>query len=101
MQFVLPDDRRTQDIVAVLMSLPSGKVVSYGEVASDAGYPKQARFVGHILAKYAEELDLAWWMEVNAQGRLVPGLEVEQRRLLLAEGVMVSNGRARRTTENS
>ncbi|MSV58728.1 MAG: DNA methyltransferase, partial [Actinobacteria bacterium] len=39
MQFDLPDDQRTRDIVGVLLSLPEGSVVTYGGVAAAAGYP--------------------------------------------------------------
>lgn len=93
MQFDLPDDQRTRDIVAVLLSLPKGSVVTYGGVASAAGYPKQSRLVGRILSLYSDSLDLPWWRVVNSQGRLVPGNEREQIALLNAEGVALVNGR--------
>lgn len=87
------DDRRRDDIVAVLLSVPEGTVVSYGEVAVDAGHPRQARLVGRILSQWSDELDLPWWRVVNAAGRLVPGQEVEQARLLASEGVSCRDGR--------
>jgi alkylated DNA nucleotide flippase Atl1 len=42
---------------------------------------------------WSDELDLPWWRVVNANGRLVPGHEVEQARLLAAEGVQCHTGR--------
>jgi alkylated DNA nucleotide flippase Atl1 len=42
---------------------------------------------------WSDELDLPWWRVVNANGRLVPGHEVEQARLLAAEGVQCRGGR--------
>jgi len=78
-------------VLAVLRSLGPGEVVSYGDVADDAGFPGRARFVGHLLAGTGE--DLAWWRVVNAAGRLVPGQEAEQAALLRAEGVTVRDGR--------
>ena len=97
MQFDLPDDQRTRDIVGVLLSLPEGSAVTYGGVAVAAGYPKQSRLVGRILSLYSDSLDLPWWRVVNVQGRLVPGQENEQTSLLKAEGVELVNGRARIT----
>ena len=95
MQFDLPDDQRTRDIVGVLLSLPEGSVVTYGGVAAAAGYPKQSRLVGRILSLYSDALDLPWWRVVNVQGRLVPGQEKEQATLLKTEGVELVNGRVR------
>jgi len=96
-QFDLPDDQRTRDIVGVLFSIPEGSVVTYGGVAAAAGYPKQSRLVGRILSMYSDSLDLPWWRVVNVQGRLVPGSEREQSRLLKSEGVELVNGRVRVT----
>ncbi len=95
MQFDLPDDQRTRDIVGVLLSLPEGSVVTYGGVATAAGYPKQSRLVGRILSLYSDSFDLPWWRVVSAQGRLVPGQENEQASLLKSEGVELINGRVR------
>jgi methylated-DNA-protein-cysteine methyltransferase-like protein len=80
-------------VVAVLSSLGPGDVVTYGEVAAEAGYPGRARAVGRILATSA--LDLPWWRVVTSTGRLVPGHEVEHARRLRAEGVAVTDGHVR------
>ena len=93
MQFDLPDDQRSRDIVGVLLSLPEGSVVTYGGVAAAAGHPKQSRLVGRILSLYSDSLDLPWWRVVNVQGRLVPGQENEQTTLLKSEGIELVNGR--------
>ncbi len=93
------DDRRFHDIVAVLVSIPAGTVVAYGEVARDAGHSRQSRLVGRILSMWSDELDLPWWRVVNANGRLVPGHEIEQTRLLASEGVDCRDGRVVRPRE--
>ena len=80
--------------MAVLRSLGPGEVVTYGEVALEAGYPGRARAVGRILS--TGDGELPWWRVVNASGRLVPGHEDEQARRLAAEGVAVRDGRVRR-----
>ena len=81
-------------MVAVLRALGPGDVVTYGEVAIEAGYPGRARAVGRILS--SGDGELPWWRVVDASGRLVPGHEEEQARRLAAEGVEVRDGRVRR-----
>jgi methylated-DNA-protein-cysteine methyltransferase-like protein len=78
-------------VLAVLRSLVPGEIVTYGEVAADAGWPGRARAVGNIL-KLTDEA-VPWWRVVNASGRLVPGNEDEQAARLRAEGVPVADGR--------
>jgi len=85
---------RDAHIVNVIRSLREGEVVTYGDIAADAGYPKLSRLVGRILATTDEELP--WWRVVNSVGRLVPGNEIEQTVLLKAEGVTVLEGKVRR-----
>jgi methylated-DNA-protein-cysteine methyltransferase related protein len=82
---------RDERIVAVIMSLRPGEVVTYGEIAADAGYPKLSRLVGRILAH--NDGELPWWRVVNSTGRLVPGHEREQTQLLRSEDVRVRSGR--------
>ena len=88
-----PSAERERRIVDVILALQPGEVVSYGDIAEVAGYPKQSRLVGRILS--ASELDLPWWRVVNAAGRLVPGSEREQTQLLRAEDVVIRHGRVR------
>ena len=78
---------------AVLLALQPGDVVTYGEVANEAGYPGAARAVGNILRGSD---GLPWWRVVNASGRLVPGHEREHAQLLRAEGITVRNGKISR-----
>jgi methylated-DNA-protein-cysteine methyltransferase-like protein len=78
-------------VVAVLSAIPRGDVLSYGEVAAEAGYPGAARAVGNLLQ--STDLDLPWWRVVTADGRLVPGHERVHASRLRGEGVTVRNGR--------
>ncbi|QBI19795.1 MGMT family protein [Egibacter rhizosphaerae] len=80
-------------VVAVVRALGPGEVVSYGDVAAEAGSPGAARAVGHVLR---EADGLPWWRVVTATGRLAPGLEVEQAAHLRAEGVAVADGHVSR-----
>jgi methylated-DNA-protein-cysteine methyltransferase-like protein len=76
---------------AVLRRLGPGEVVTYGEVAREAGFPRRARAVGTVLARDGHRYP--WWRVVTASGRLVPGNEVDHARRLRAEGVSLVDGR--------
>lgn len=89
-----PPDVSFDDAVAsVLEALPPGEVVTYGEVADEAGFPGAARAVGRLLATSGGAFP--WWRVVTASGRLVPGHETEHTRRLRAEGVGAVDGRVR------
>ena len=74
-------------VIDVVQALQPGEVVSYGEVAVQAGYELGAsRGVGNVRARHH---GLPWWRVVASDGRLVPGHEEEHARRLRAEGVEV------------
>lgn len=75
----------------VLRALEPGDVVSYGEVADEAGYPRRARAVGQLLAR--SDGQYAWWRVVTSGGRLVPGNETEHAHRLETEGHQVRNNK--------
>jgi methylated-DNA-protein-cysteine methyltransferase-like protein len=84
------DDAFTERVTAVVTRLAPGEVVTYGEVATEAGFPGAARAGGNLLRSTP---GLAWWRVVTATGRLVPGAELEHARLLEREGVIVRAGK--------
>jgi len=86
-------DERARRILDFIRALQPGEVVTYGDIAEVAGYPRMSRLVGRILA--ITDDDLPWWRVVNSVGRLVPGNEREQSALLRAEGVTVESGKVR------
>lgn len=88
----MPDDFRAR-VIRALESVGPGQVVSYGDLAEQAGYPGAARGVGAVLAGSRPEERLSWWRVVYADGRLAPGHERVQARLLAAEGIEVRAGR--------
>lgn len=79
---------------AVISATQPGDVLTYGEVAEEAGRPGAARAVGNILAR--SDAELPWWRVVTSTGRLVPGHEARQGRLLRREGTAVKGGRVAR-----
>ncbi|WP_421866188.1 MGMT family protein [Motiliproteus sp.] len=80
-----------------LAAIPSGSVVSYGQLAELAGLPGCARLVGHTLKKLPEGTRLPWHRVINAAGRISFEVGsprfVEQKQRLLAEGVEFHNNR--------
>ena len=79
-------------VLAVIRGLQHGEVVSYSWVASEAGRPGAARAVGRILRDIGDDR-VPWWRVVRADGSVVAPDPARQRRLLLAEGVDVRDGR--------
>lgn len=85
---------RRQAIYAVVLSIPRGRVCSYGEIARLAQLPGLARFVGTVLG----DVDtLPWWRVIRSDGSIAFPLgtqkNVEQARRLLEEGIIVKNDR--------
>lgn len=79
-----------QAIREALGHLEEGEVVTYGEIAAQAGFPGAARAVGNVLRNSS---GLPWWRVVASDGRLVRGFEQEQAQRLRAEGIEVNDGR--------
>lgn len=88
------DERRVR-ILAVVDSIPRGRVATYGQVAREAGLPRHARLVGRTLATLPSGSTLPWHRVVNASGRLSQPRSgaALQRRRLAREGVRFTSGR--------
>lgn len=80
-----------QKVEAAVHALGPGEVVSYGEIAEQAGYPGAARAVGGILRDASPSMP--WWRVIAADGRLVSPSAEEQAARLRSEGVTVRGGR--------
>jgi len=76
----------------VVSQIPSGKVMTYGQVAMAAGYPRCARQVGYALHKNPDPMTIPCHRVVFKDGSLSKafafGGESTQRRLLEMEGVL-------------
>ena len=70
----------------IIRSVPTGKVSTYGKVATAAGYPLYHRAVAQLLHK---DISLPWQRIVGAGGeiKLRGDAAVEQRLRLTMEGV--------------
>ena len=85
-------------IYAAVMTIPAGRVATYGQVAEEAGLPRRARLVGTALKNLTEDSGVPWQRVVNARGEISerprPDAVTEQRILLEDEGVTFeANGR--------
>ncbi|WP_028022918.1 MGMT family protein [Enterovibrio calviensis] len=80
-----------EQIYAVLVQIPQGKVTTYGDVAKMAGFPRHARHVGKLLGALPKDSRLPWFRVVNAKGMisLVGESFTRQREKLLDDGVEV------------
>ena len=72
--------------------IPRGKVATYGQVASEAGFPRQPRMVGYALHALPPRSGVPWHRVINAQGRVSfpknSAAYRKQRQLLRAEGIL-------------
>ena len=86
-----PTATMAEHILAVLVALGEGEVVSYGDVAEVAGYPKRSRAVGRLLS--TTDVEVPWWRVVRSDGTLATPPTAGQASLLRSEGVTVRDGR--------
>lgn len=86
--------RFSDTVLAVVKSIPRGKVASYGQVALIAGKPRAAREVGWILNQKSNE-ETPWWRVINNSGRIsIKHSEFDalmQKQLLENESIKVSD----------
>jgi methylated-DNA-protein-cysteine methyltransferase-like protein len=82
---------------ATAKTIPRGRVTTYGQLASAAGFPRAARLAGFALKNTPPKMTLPWHRVLNAQGRISfpPRTKAwrEQRKRLEAEGVAFIGGR--------
>ena len=84
-------------IYQVVAAIPYGKVCSYGEVAKRAGLLGYGRYVGHTMKTLPKGSKIPWYRVVNSQGKIsfpvASDSFVRQQQALLAEGIVVINGK--------
>jgi len=85
----------TERAIAIIRSIPAGKVMTYGQIAAAAGSPRGARQVVRILHAMSTAYGLPWHRVVNAEGRIaLPDADgaYTQEMLLARDGVEVGPG---------
>lgn len=85
--------RAEHAIMRTILSIPGGRVASYGQVAAAAGYPRHHRQVARFLRKYGSHVP--WQRVVGAGGVLKTSQDeaMHQRLLLEREGVRFNGDR--------
>ncbi len=87
-----PDGGFKERVESIVRLIPSGRVMTYGQLAALAGSPVAARVVGGI-AHFGDP-DLPWQRVVNKKGGLAsgyPGGRQGHREALELEGVVVTS----------
>jgi methylated-DNA-protein-cysteine methyltransferase related protein len=90
--FQQADQQFRQKVEGLVVQIPKGRVMTYGQLAALCGNARAARIVGGI-AHFGNP-DLPWQRVVNKQGGLAsgyPGGRQGHKQVLEAEGVQVSN----------
>lgn len=85
-------DEQVEDVRALVASIPSGRVATYGDIAKAAGL-SSARIVGWIMS--TDSSDLPWHRVLGASGRPAAHIATRQLERLRAEGVLAVDGRVR------
>ena len=62
--------RTWERVYAVVRRIPRGRVATYGQVASLAGFPRAPRLAGYALYALPQGTPLPWHRVVGAGGRL-------------------------------
>jgi methylated-DNA-protein-cysteine methyltransferase-like protein len=59
-----------QNVWKVVSEIPSGHVLTYGEVARLSGMPRAARRVSQALRRAPRSMKLPWHRVINSQGKI-------------------------------
>ncbi len=81
----------TLKAIKIMKNIPSGKVVTYGQVATYAGNNRGARQIVRLLNSSWEKEQLPWHRVINRKGKisLNPGDGYELQKMLLEnEGIL-------------
>ncbi|WP_226527123.1 MGMT family protein [Metabacillus niabensis] len=83
----------TERVIHLILHIPEGHVMTYGQIARLAGSPRGARQVVRILHSMSVKYQLPWHRVVNAKGEI--GFKEEtafllQKQLLENEGIKLT-----------
>ena len=77
-------------IWSLVRTIPPGRVMTYGQIATLLGTPRAARAVGYAMF-FCKDDSVPWQRVINAKGEISLGGDVDrplrQREMLKAEGV--------------
>lgn len=84
----------TRRVVEIIQAIPAGRVMTYGQIAAEAGNSRAARQVVRVLHAMSRPHGLPWHRVVNAKGEIAimdDELRFMQTALLASEGVPVDD----------
>ncbi len=83
----------TEEVIKIIKAIPKGKVMTYGQIASEAGNPWGSRQIARILNSLSEKHNLPWHRVVNAKGQIsIKGHGgLYQKQLLVEEDIEFIN----------
>ncbi|MGB7453496.1 MAG: methylated-DNA--[protein]-cysteine S-methyltransferase [Lysobacterales bacterium] len=86
-----------QSVWKVVSEIPSGHVLTYGEVARLSGMPRAARRVSQALRRAPRGLNVPWHRVINSQGKISFPEDssgwIKQKNKLEEEGVVFLEGK--------
>ncbi|MFD1019435.1 MGMT family protein [Thalassobacillus hwangdonensis] len=80
----------TSKVISIIQSIPEGYVMTYGQIAKEAGSPRAARQVVRILHSMSRKHALPWHRVINSKGEIAikdEALNYDQMMMLEEEGV--------------
>ncbi|MFP4478286.1 MAG: MGMT family protein [Candidatus Izemoplasmatales bacterium] len=88
-------EKFTIEVIHIIKNIPYGRVMTYGQIAFNAGHPFGARQVARILHSMSQKEKLPWHRVINAKGEISLGgeLGIIQKSLLLDEGIVFKNNK--------
>ncbi|MEH7111461.1 MGMT family protein [Neobacillus niacini] len=60
----------TERVIAIIKAIPEGKVMTYGQIAREAGSPRAARQVVRALHSMSKKHRLPWHRVINTKGQI-------------------------------
>ncbi len=97
MSSIRPESEFQKQVLEFLLTIPRGKVVTYGQIADALGCPGAARAVGNALHNNPDGDKYPCYKVVNSKGELsgrfaFGGIMIQQERLEV-EGIVVEHNR--------
>lgn len=94
---IRPESEFQKQVLEFLLTIPRGKVVTYGQIADALGCPGAARAVGNALHNNPDGDKYPCYKVVNSKGELsgrfaFGGIMIQQERLEV-EGIVVEHNR--------
>lgn len=82
----------SDQVIALVKTIPRGKVMSYGQIGAQLGI-QDARVVGWTMHGAGGAEGVPWWRVLNNEGKITIKEETgraRQKELLMAEGIEVN-----------